>query len=112
MSRMSFVTMDAVKQVPSFDEIRSGHANSPELLVIAVGADTPSYLLKRGRDQQAAHIVDRLEVPSNAPTTLAALHAERDGDKAEWNELWRPRRPVVASSRDALCDQVCARNQR
>ncbi len=61
-----------------------------QLLVIAVGADTPSYLLKRGRDQQAAHIVDRLEGPSNAPTTLAALHAERDGDKAEWNELWRP----------------------
>ncbi len=60
------------------------------LLVITVGADTPSYLLKRGRDPQAAHIVDRLEGPSNAPTTLAALHAERDGDKAEWNELWRP----------------------
>ncbi len=61
-----------------------------QLLVIAGSTDTPSYLLKRGRDQQASHIVDRLEGPSNAPTTLAALHAERDGDKTEWNELWRP----------------------
>lgn len=78
--------------------------------IALVTAESPRWLVMRGREAEAAAVISRISGAARASEEIAAIRAGLGGEKGGLAELLRFKFPLLIAVTLALCSQFCGIN--
>lgn len=78
--------------------------------IALVTAESPRWLVMRGREAEAAAVISRIIGAVRASEEIAAIRAGLGGEKGGFAELFRFKFPLLIAVTLALCSQFCGIN--
>jgi SP family arabinose:H+ symporter-like MFS transporter len=82
------------------------------LILIVLAPETPRFLVRIGKMEEARRLLERIESAETAATELAAIQESLHGEEASWRDLMRPgvRKALIVSAGLAILIHVSGIN--